>query len=85
MALGFIETADALRGGDRLMVTRPDPLKPDDRPLYALVSSGRTVNSRAFWNLIKSQNLVAIPDGLFGTDMSQTFAWQEAPELATTP
>lgn len=62
-------------GGDRLMVTHPDPNKAAERTIYALASSGKTVSLPAYRKL--APNLAAVPDGLFGADMSQTYCWRD--------
>lgn len=74
MAIGYQQAVNALRGGDRLMVTHPDPSKASEKTVYALVRSGRTVSLPAYRKLV--DNLAPVPDGLFGTDMSQTFEWR---------
>lgn len=81
MALGFAATSAALRGGDRLMVTHPNPLKPDERITYGLVTAGQRVSIHAYRSLVRGQHLAPCGDGLLGD--SQTFEWQETPNAAT--
>ena len=74
MAIGYEKAADALRGGDRLMVTHPNPNKFSEKTVYALVSTGKSVILPAYRKLVP--NLAPVADGLFGADMSQTYAWR---------
>jgi len=78
MAIGYQKAVDALRGGDCVMITNPDPTKPGETPVYALRNSGRRIAGPAYRKLIP--NLAPAADGLFGTDMAQTFSWVEPAE-----
>lgn len=54
---------DALRAGDRVMVTHPDPLRATDDVRYSLVQRGRAIGKRTWAEL--QPDLVPINDGLF--------------------
>lgn len=73
--VGLSIAVAALQGGDRVMVTHPDPLKVTDKTTYSLVLAGRAISIRTFRCL--AENLTPIPDGLFGAEMSQTFKWTD--------
>lgn len=75
MALNYNAAAQALRGGDRLMITHPDPNLATGKTVYGLVGSGKTISATAYRKL--RPNLRAARDGLFGEEMSQTFEWIE--------
>lgn len=77
MALGYKKTLEQLEGGERLMYTHRDPMKESDKSFYSLVPSGKTVHPVAVRKLREGNRLVAVPDGLFGADMSQTFCLRE--------
>lgn len=55
------------------MITHPNPEKPSEKITYGLVRSGKNVGLRTY------RNLVPVEDGLFGSDISQTFAWSDDP------
>lgn len=58
-------------GGERLVVTLPDPTKQHERTIYGLLPSGRRVSATTFQRL--RPHLVPVGDGLFGVETSQTF------------
>ncbi len=70
MALHYSAALQALREGDAILQSNPDPMKPDDRPRYALVRGGKAVDRRAFRRLLP--DLAPRMDGLFEGD-SQTW------------
>ncbi|MCJ8139586.1 hypothetical protein [Falsirhodobacter halotolerans] len=59
------------------MITHPNPEKPSEKTTYGLVRSGKNVGLRTYRKLV--DNLVPVNDGLFGGDISQTFAWLDDP------
>ena len=71
MALAFRAATLAMGGGERLMITLPDPTKPAEATIYGLMPSGRRISAAAFVRL--RPHLVAQSDGLFGADLSQTY------------
>lgn len=75
MAIGYQAAIAALRGGDCVMVTNPDPTKPGETTVHALRRSGKRIAGPTYRKLVP--NLTPVADGLFGTDMAQTFTWVE--------
>lgn len=71
-ALPYQEVVAALRSGDRIMVTHPDPFKVSEKTIYSLVQSGRPVGKRTWQRLV--DDLEAVPDGLFADGAGQTYA-----------
>lgn len=70
--LGIAAARAALEaGGGVVLVTHPDPMKPSDRRRYAIHPQGREMTEVAF--LALRPHLEPQPDGLFGTEGSQTF------------
>lgn len=67
------EIIERLRGGDRVMITHPDPEKVSDTRRYGLVKAGVNIGVRNFRAIF--DDLRPCADGLFGTDGSQTFEW----------
>ena len=61
----------ALESGDRVMVTHPDPMRPDDRTRYTLASGGGRISSRTFVAILPK--LRPVQDGLFGDQCPQTW------------
>lgn len=76
MPLGYKKAVEELRGGARLMITHPDLRRPDSKPIYGLLPSGRQVSEAAFRKM--KPLLHPCADGLFGAEISQTFEWRES-------
>ncbi len=78
MAIGYDETLKRLGGGDRIMVTHPNPEKKAEKISYGLVNAGLTVSAFAYRKLLP--DLEPVADGLFGADEgSQTFVLRANP------
>lgn len=69
----YAEAVSALRAGDRVMVTLPDPTRATDVPRYHLVDGGGRVTKSAWQKLLP--DLVPVRDGLFLDGLSQTYRW----------
>lgn len=61
---------EALRRGDRIMVTNPDPMKAEDRIRYSMVSGAGSVRAATFRKILP--DLKPQPDGLL-PEVSQCF------------
>lgn len=76
MTLTYEQAVAAITGGDRLMITHPDPSKATDRTSYGLVVSGKNIGLRTYRKL--APDLIPVSDGLFGDDgASQTYTLPE--------
>ncbi|PWE26703.1 hypothetical protein C4N9_20805 [Pararhodobacter marinus] len=75
MPLSYAKAVDALKGGDRIFVTNPDPMKSDDRQRFQLIAAGKSITRTQFLKL--TDNLEPIPDGLFGAETAQTYRWKD--------
>lgn len=65
------QTLEALRGGDLLFITLPNPEKKSDRIAFGLVRRGAPVGKRVYDKI--KDDLLPIQDGLFGDETSQSF------------
>lgn len=72
MALHYKAAFEAVKRGDRVMVTHPRP-ETTEKTSFGLVECGKPITAVAFRRM--RENLKPVPDGLFGADMSQTYAW----------
>ena len=73
MAIHYAKAVEAMKSGDRLAVQHPNPMRPDEKVRYFLVTAGKGVTAVAFRKLYP--NLRPASDGLFGADMPQSYEW----------
>lgn len=76
MAIHYAKAVEAMKSGDRLAVQYPSAMKPDEVTRYFLVRAGKGVTSVAFRKMYP--NLRPVADGLFGTEMPQSYEWAGA-------
>lgn len=69
----YSRAVQALKDGDRLMVTNPDPSKKGDIRRFHLIGLGGGLSSRTFERI--RGDLTPLGDGLFPNEPSQTFGW----------
>ncbi|MGA0540709.1 hypothetical protein [Neotabrizicola sp. VNH66] len=69
----YASAVAALKSGDRIMVTNPDPSKAGDIRRFHLIGAGGGLTSATFAKLVP--DLVPVGDGLFADEPSQTFVW----------
>lgn len=73
MLIGYDRAVAALKSGDTLFVTMPDPANPQDRKRYTLARGGVSVRATTFRKLF--DDLAPVGDGLFGADITQSYRW----------
>ncbi len=74
MTVGLRRAKAALRNGDRIMATKTTDLRVRGGAFYTLARSGEKLADGVYSKLV--EDLRPVPDGLFGTDMAQTFEWK---------